>query len=470
MLISKKCVKKKKDIEKPFMRMTENIFVIPIFASNKYVLYSPLQKIAALVNQKAFQKLREHSLSPHSGLDSELDELYRQLLPDKPPPGRRSGTLRPDFLGLVTSRDCNMACIYCDFQSGKTGRKMAPEVAFRAVEWMADVEVESGRKLLNVHFFGGEPLLSMDMVKNVIYKSYLSAEEMGLRTNFEVCTNGTFSASDASWISDNFNTVILSLDGPQEIQNYHRPFKGGVDSFKVVDRNAKLLGKGQAALCIRICVTDETVRELRKTVKWILKRYLPSKITLEPLKGTDESQRAGLRQPAPVLFAMEFAATSLIARDHGVDVIYAATDINKVESSFCPVGKDGFIIKPDGNISACYQLEAELKKNGLELNFGQIDPGQGISISYHDLERIRGLVVTNKPRCRSCFCKWHCAGGCHAIPVFDEGSSYQSDFCTHVRIITFWKILMSLELNNLAESFLANPYLEGDGLLQSTSI
>jgi len=342
------------------MQTTESIFSIPI--ANKYVLYSLLQRTAALVNKAAFQKLQEKFHVRSTKLDPELDDLYRQLLPDKLPPGQRTGSIRPDFLGIVTSRDCNMVCIYCDFQSGKGERKMSPEIAYRAVEWMADVEVESGRKLLNVHFFGGEPLLSMDLVKKVIQKSYLSAEEMGLRTNFEVCTNGTFSASDASWISDNFNAVILSLDGPQEIQNYHRPFKGGGDSFKAVDRNAKLLGKGLAELCIRICVTEETVKELRKTVKWILKRYLPSKITIEPLKGTDESQCAGLRPPAPILFAREFAAASLIARDHGVEVIYAATDINKIESSFCPVGKDGFIVKPDGKISACYQLEAELKK------------------------------------------------------------------------------------------------------------
>lgn len=442
----------------------QDIFYIPI--EDDYLIYSPLQGVAALINSEAFNILNTNGLQGGNwGVNNPLSELCQIfLIPAQKPPAERSGPFNPEFLGLIPTRGCNMECAYCDFRPGE-GQMMVMEtqIAFRALEWIAEKEVEAGRRLLNVHFFGGEPFLPMDLVKQVVRRARILAEERGLRPRFEACTNGTFSEQDALWIADNFDTVILSLDGPAEIQNQYRPMKGGRKSFPIVHRNARIFGQGTGEFCIRICVHNKNIEGLEETVQWFLKEYNPSMIAIEPIKITPDVT-AGLKPPNPTEFVRQFAGAAMVMEAHGVRAVHSMSDTEQVQSSFCPVGKDGFIISPDGRISACYLLERDWCKKGLDLNFGDITQEGRVVIRGEDLKRIRKLIVQNKERCKTCFCKWHCAGGCHVSHTPPGYSNEYSDLCQQTRAITVWKLLRGLNLEDRAEEFLKDPVVRGDGI------
>jgi sulfatase maturation enzyme AslB (radical SAM superfamily) len=166
-------------------------------------------------------------------MSSELAKLIRLLqTPEMTIPREKSGHVNPKFLGIITTRTCNMACVYCDFNLGEEKTETIDiRTACAALDWMAMHEMATGRKLLNIHFFGGEPFLPMRLVKRLVRRARIIAGRKGLDARFEACTNGTFNEMDAYWITDNFDTIILSLDGTMEDQNRYRPMKGGSKFF-----------------------------------------------------------------------------------------------------------------------------------------------------------------------------------------------------------------------------------------------
>jgi len=448
-----------------------NLPYIPI--GEDYLIYSPLQGLAALVNGEAFHCLRKRGLS--AGLknrDGSLEQLHKRLKdPGEPEPSPRSGPFEPHFLGLITTRGCNMSCSYCDFHDPeKDPEIMGISIALQALGWMADQEVRRGTRFLNIHFFGGEPFLSIDWMKQVVEEAGGLARKRGLQVRFVACTNGVMNEEDALWVRDHFDSIVLSMDGPAEVQNKYRPLKGKGDSFSTLNRNAKIFGEGRLDFVIRICVLDQTLSRLEDTVQFFSREYGPSAIVLESLRDSDAVSKGSFGPPNPWEFARRFAHASIMAESLGVKLVHSTCRLDKTQSSFCPVANDGFIIDPQGRISSCYQLEGEWLRQGLSLYFGRISPQGKVHIDEEALARIRSLVVQNKPRCRSCFCKWHCAGGCHILHTPPGGSEEYSDLCHQTRSITVWKILHSLDLEVVAERFLEHPRVEGDGVLEFPEI
>ncbi|MBM3745607.1 MAG: radical SAM protein, partial [Acidobacteria bacterium] len=151
-----------------------------------------------------------------------------------PEPRPRQGPLRPQFLGLIPTRACNLRCVYCGFgAAGASCRQMDPRLAVAAVDWMAEEVARTGGDRLDVHLFGGEPFTAPELVDVVVHRTRAAAAERGLRPRLEATTNGVFSEERARFIGDYFDWVVLSFDGPAEIQDRRRPAPGGQGSFQV---------------------------------------------------------------------------------------------------------------------------------------------------------------------------------------------------------------------------------------------
>ncbi len=116
--------------------------------------------------------------------------------------------------------------------------------------------------------------------------------------------------------------------------------------------------------------------------------------------------------PDPLEFAIHFQRSKAIAKQYGVELVYASDISGQPLVSSCPVGKDTAIVTPDGRISNCYLLQEDWQKVGLDLSIGQIGKNGKVQIEEEVNESIRKMVE-DKVRCDSCFCKWSWAGGCH---------------------------------------------------------
>ena len=325
-----------------------------------------------------------------------------------------------------------------------------------AVIWYMSAVDRADQPRAEIRFFGGEPFCGDTVIDLAVHLARTRAAEYHRTVSFEVATNGACDARRAQWAADNLDTIVLSLDGPAPVQDYHRPYRNGRGSFEVVARNARIFSEGSAALFIRACVTSESVERMAQTAAWFCDTFRPAGVAFEPLQPSVESARAGIEPPAARAFASNFIAACDVLDAHGVESIYSAADIHTRRVSFCPVGHDAAIVAPDGTVSACYLLRRDWENRGLDLTLGRLD-GATLELRDGAVDRARSLNVHNKPRCTDCFCRWHCAGGCHVNHPCDDPPGSYDRLCTGTRIIALRNILAAMGQRDWARKWLADP-------------
>lgn len=328
-------------------------------------------------------------------------------------------------------------------------------LAREAVAWYLDLVSQSGARTAEVHFFGGEPFYAEEVVDFAYHFARLKAAEVGCAVHFEVATNGTFDEDRCRWVADSLESVILSLDGPADIQNLHRPRRGGQGTFEAVTRSARILSEGTSELSFRVCLTAETVHRSPEIASWLCQEFRPMSVCFEPVQPTAESATADLIPPDPFDFARSFVQAAGVLEAYGVEAVYAVADIHARRVTFCPVGRDVPIVSPDGLISACYLLRRDWETKGLDLRLGRIEAGSVI-LDEEGIAAARNLNVLNKPQCAGCFCKWHCAGGCHVNHVLADAPGAYDRLCIQTRVITLRNILQALGRDDLTPALLAD--------------
>jgi uncharacterized protein len=212
----------------------------------------------------------------------------------------------------------------------------------------------------------------------------------------------------------------------------------------VVARNAEILSEGAAELCLRACITRDTVPRMEEMARWFCEAFRPQSVCFETLQPTAQAEAAGLHPPDPWAFAHNFIRAAQILEGYGVEPVYATADIGARRVSFCPVGQDVPIVSPDGGIAACYLLQRDWEAKGLDLRMGRMEAGGAVKLDMEAVEAIRELNVLKRSTCERCFCRWHCAGGCHV----DHGPSEPPDgydrLCIQTRTIALSNILKGM--------------------------
>jgi len=433
----------------------EDIYVLPV--GPDFLLYSPLRGISALVNRSALSKivlLLKDNIKEETISDT-ISELAIALLSEPPrTPEKRTGQIMPPFLGIIPTRACNMACRYCDFDSKNASKKqMDLSLAKSAVDWMAKNVRHLGGGKLEIHFFGGEPIVAGEVVDFVVHRARTVAGEMGLMPHFEISTNGFFDEKRAMFLGDYFDAVILSFDGFKEHQDRHRPVNSYSGSFETVKKTASLLSHSPTDLCFRCCVSQYNVTSMEDISHWFCNKFSPSAINFETVCENPESQSENLKAPEPYLFSKHYINACRIIKNYGIKAVYAAAEMESPRNTFCPVGKDTLIVSPNGRISGCYLQDQAWKEKGLDLDLGWISDDGRMDINIESVERLRDLVIQKK-RCKRCFCRFSCAGGCHVSHSYPGCSVEYDNFCIQTRIITACVLLDQLGLKDRADFLL----------------
>ncbi len=366
--------------------------------------------------------------------------------------GIGAGPLRPQFLGIIPTRSCNLGCRYCAFGAANDDNHMMDHsLAVASIDWMVRTLLAERRNLLAVDFFGGEPMVAFPVVKTVVDYVHEASKKNRLDHRIEIATNGYFAPDACRFLCENIDFITLSFDGPKEIQNFHRPTKSGHESFDIIYNNAKTLAASQAKLTIRICVTDSTVDRLGKNVEWFCQEFHPDSITVEPLRRTSESVQAGMKVPKPMDFIPMLHKATRIAATYDIPLIYASANLDELRTAFCPMGKDVAIIFPDGSINSCYMQPKDWKAINSNMHYGDIRPVDNtVTLDFSTLNIIR-QNSQHHPICHSCFCRWNCAGGCYMHMHASMRKNGQDDFCMQTRILTACNLLNRLGYNELSD-------------------
>ncbi len=171
---------------------------------------------------------------------------------------------------VAMNLDCNLACTYCFEGSRKGKHYMSPETAGHVIDFI-EKNLTQDRELLNVTFYGGEPLLSTELIISMAKRLKGIAEVKRIKFSFQFVSNGTLltPAIVEKLKPLGLKEASITLDGPEAVHNLSRPYRAGGGSFKKIAENIK-------AVCDMIDIniggnfTEANYREFPKLLDYLL--------------------------------------------------------------------------------------------------------------------------------------------------------------------------------------------------------
>ena len=139
-------------------------------------------------------------------------------------------------LCLHIAHDCNLACRYCFAEEGEYhGRRalMSFEIGKKALDFL--IANSGSRRNLEVDFFGGEPLMNWQVVKDLVKYGREQEKIHNKNFRFTLTTNGVLLNDEImEFCNKEMANVVLSVDGRKEVHDYMRPFRKGAGSYDLI--------------------------------------------------------------------------------------------------------------------------------------------------------------------------------------------------------------------------------------------
>ncbi len=320
-------------------------------------------------------------------------------------------------LCLHVAHDCNMTCKYCFASTGHFGgerKLMNLETAKKAVDFI--LEKSGPRRNCEIDFFGGEPLLNFDLIKEVI--TYAREKEKPLNKNirFTLTTNGlNLTQEIKDFVNEHGMSTVLSLDGRKEINDNMRKNLEGQGTHDIIVEKYKSFVKGRdnKNYYIRGTFTGENL-DFSQDVKHIVDLGF-NEVSVEPVVVSDCRSYALMDEHLETLKEeyWKLAHMYLEYHNNGKPFNFFHFNINleggpcsAKRVSGCGAGVEYLAIDPDGNIYPCHQFvgDENFKMGNINSEFnGDKTKNEFLSNSLFD-----------KDDCKNCWARYFCGGGCHA--------------------------------------------------------
>lgn len=319
-------------------------------------------------------------------------------------------------LSLAVAQTCNLGCTYCYAQQGEFGgaaKSMDLATALGAVDLLLR-DVSPGEKV-NLSFLGGEPLASRAVLRAATERAAEAAAARQVPITFSITTNGTLvEESDADFFERHGFAVTVSLDGPREMHDRLRPFKGGRGSFDtVMARVAPLLARQRRMqVSARVTVTPGNLA-LRETLDQLVQLGFHSVGFSPMLSSPTGSGEMGLPELEVLLDQMvgcglEFERRVLAGERYPfANLVNALREIHKGTHRPYPCGAGaGYLgVSADGDLFACHRFVGDE-----EGAMGSLETG----VDHGRQERwLAERHVHRQEPCRGCWARYLCGGGCH---------------------------------------------------------
>ena len=332
-------------------------------------------------------------------------------------------------LCLHIAHDCNLACRYCFAEEGEYhGRRalMSLEVGKKALDFLI---ANSGlRRNLEVDFFGGEPLMNFDVVKETV--AYARSIEKAHNKNFSftITTNGLLLTDDKiDFINREMSNVVLSIDGWKEVNDRLRVRTNGSGSYDtIVPRFQKLVatrGKDKDYYA-RGTFTKYNLDFTEDVLHLVDLGF--DQVSVEPVVSDPKLSYSIQEEDLPRVFEeYERLANTIIARKkegRGFNFFHFMIDLNQGPCAIkrlrgCSCGNEYVAVTPEGDIFPCHQFVGED-----EWKMGNVLDGS------YDMERKNMFALANvysKEQCKNCWAKFYCSGGCNANNWQYEGDIHK---------------------------------------------
>ena len=328
-------------------------------------------------------------------------------------------------LCLHIAHDCNLACQYCFAEEGEYhGRRalMSFEVGKKALDFL--VANSGSRVNLEVDFFGGEPLMNWQVVKDLVAYGRSLEESHNKKFRFTLTTNGVLLNDDIlEFANKEMANIVLSIDGRKCVHDKMRPFRGGQGSYDlIVPKFQKVAeSRNQMDYYVRGTFTHHNL-DFSQDVLHLADLGF-KQISVEPVVAPPEEAYAIREEDIPFLKEeYDRLAQEMIARRkngqkfnffHFMIDLQGGPCVAK-RLSGCGSGTEYLAVTPWGDFYPCHQFVGQE-----QFLMGNVDTG----ITNTEIrDEFKCCNVYAKDACKKCFAKFYCSGGCAANAYNFTGS------------------------------------------------
>ncbi len=337
---------------------------------------------------------------------------------------------------LHVAHGCNMDCEYCfagkgDY-SGKSGI-MSAEVGKRALDYL--VENSGSRRHLEVDFFGGEPLINWEVCKEIVAYGRELEKKHNKVFNFTLTTNGVLIDDDViDFTNREMGNVVLSMDGRRETHDRMRKSKSGGGTYDAIMDNFRALVDARTT-------DDPDVAAGRKSSEYYMRGTYTAynkdfaadvlamadlgfrETSIEPVVASPDAPYALSEEDLPQLFEeYEKLALEMLRREEageGFSFYHYTVDLQGGPCIYkrvagCGVATEYLAVTPTGDLYPCHQFVGDD-----DMIVGNIYEG----ITHPETVAIftSGNNIYTRDKCRNCWARLYCAGGCAANNYHSNG-------------------------------------------------
>ena len=417
--------------------------VLDVCSGAVHVVDEVAYDIIALFEENTREFILEAMETKYAGREdiskADIAECYAQVLslknagklfaPDTFEP--MAGKLKEKTAGVVkalclhVAHTCNLNCSYCFASQGKyhgDRAVMSYEVGKQALDFL--MEHSGSRRNLEVDFFGGEPLMNFQVVKDLVAYARSVVKEMGKNFRFTLTTNGVLVDDDViEWANRECSNVVLSLDGRKEVHDRFRVDYAGNGSWeKIVPKFQKFVeARGGKEYYMRGTFTHANP-DFLNDIRTMLDLGF-SELSMEPVVCAEGDPSALTDEDMVVVMEQyEKLAELMLERDkegkpftfyhYMIDLSGGPCIYKRI--SGCGSGTEYMAVTPWGDLYPCHQFVGEER-----FRLGNIWDG----VTNTEIQsEFAACNVYAHPECRDCWARLYCSGGCAANAYHATGS------------------------------------------------
>lgn len=328
-------------------------------------------------------------------------------------------------LCLHVAHDCNLRCNYCfasqgDFKGDRS--LMSLEVGKKALEFL--VKHSGSRRNLEVDFFGGEPLMNFEIIKKLVMYGKDLEKNYNKHFRFTITTNGVLLDEDnMKFINEYMDNVVLSLDGRKRINDNMRRTITDEGSYDIIlPKFQKMVAKrGDKDYYVRGTFTSYNLDFSNDVLHFYDKGF--KKISIEPVV-TSLDKDYGIKEEHIDTILKEYEKFSkdyinIKKKDDDFLFFHFMIDLDQGPCIVkrivgCGAGSEYMAVTPEGELYPCHQFVGDKK-----FKIGNVYEG----ITNNEIvKEFKNASVYNKEKCRSCWARFYCSGGCHANAYNHHGN------------------------------------------------
>ncbi len=320
---------------------------------------------------------------------------------------------------LHVAHTCNLNCSYCFASQGKFhGDRglMSFETGKRAIDFL--IENSGYHKNLDIDFFGGEPLMNWEVVKQLVKYGRSIEKEAGKNIRFTLTTNGINIDDDViNFCNDEMHNVVLSLDGRKEVNDRFRVDINGRGSYdRIVPKFKKFVeARGDKSYYMRGTYTHFNTDFVEDILHMADMGF--TELSMEPVVTSPVSPSALTEEDMPILMEQyERLAREMIKRNsegNGFTFYHYMLDLTcgpciYKRISGCGAGTEYLAVTPWGDLYPCHQFVGDDKFKLGDIFNGLTESGKETSGKFAKVN------AYTREGCKDCWAKLYCSGGCAA--------------------------------------------------------